>query len=125
MGLLDGVLEGVAGAGLYSVVNKLINDHGGVQGVMNTLQQKGLGGAVESWIGNGPNQAVTPDQVHQALGPDKINELAQHSGLSPQEVSTHLANTLPTMVDKLTPAGQVPQGNPLEAGISAFKNLFG
>ena len=87
MGLLDGILEGVAGAGLYGVVNKLINDHGGVQDVMNTLQQKGLGGAVESWIGSGPNQAVTPDQVHAAFGPDKINELAQHSGLSPQEVS--------------------------------------
>ena len=124
MGLLDGVLEGVAGAGIYSVVNKLINDHGGLQGVMTTLQQRGLGGAVESWMGTGANQALTPDQVHQALGADKINELAQHAGVTPREVSTHLANTLPTMVDKLTPNGQVPPGNPIQDGLAALTKLF-
>ncbi len=127
MGLLDGLLTGVAGAAIFGAVSKLVNDHGGVQGMMNTFSQKGLGGAVESWMGTGPNQAVTPDQIHQALGADKVAELAHQAGVTPQEMSTHLANTLPKVVDQLTPNGTVPPAptapgaNPLDA----IKHLFG
>ncbi len=121
-----GLLEGVAGAGAFALVNKLINDHGGLQGVMNTLQQKGLGGAVESWIGTGANQAVTPDQMHQALGQDKINELAKQAGMTPEQVTQQLATHLPNAVDKLTPNGQMPQSNDLlQSGLAALKGLLG
>ncbi len=125
MGLLDGVLTGVAGAGLFAVVSKLVNDHGGVDGMLNTLQQKGLGGAVQSWISPGPNQPVTPDQIHQALGADKMQELAQHAGMTTDEVAQHLSTTLPQVVDKLTPNGQVPQGNPFQGGLDSLKQLLG
>lgn len=127
MGLLDGMLEGVAGAAVFSAVSKLVNDHGGLQGMMDTLSQKGLGGAVQSWIGTGPNQAVTPDQIHQALGADKVAELAHQAGLTPEQMSTHLANTLPHVVDQMTPNGTLPPApttpgaNPLDA----IKHLFG
>ena len=125
MGLLDGLLEGAAGAAIVGAVGKLVNDHGGLEGMLNTLQQKGLGGAVQSWVSTGPNQPVTADQLHQALGADQVNALAAQAGMKPADLTQHLAQALPQVVDKLTPQGQVPQGNPLAGGLDALKKLLG
>ncbi|HEX3845989.1 MAG TPA: YidB family protein, partial [Steroidobacteraceae bacterium] len=70
--MFDGIIGGLVGAEMASVVNGLIEKHGGVQGIVAQLEQQGLGGTVRSWIGTGPNQPISPDQVHQAFGPDLI-----------------------------------------------------
>ena len=108
MGLLDGMLGGIVGAGMVSVVNNLLDQHGGLQGVINQFEQKGLGATVQSWVGTGPNQAITPDQVHQVLGPDLLQQLSAKSGLSVQDLASKLASVLPQAVDKMTPDGKVP-----------------
>jgi uncharacterized protein YidB (DUF937 family) len=108
MGLLDGMLGGIVGAGMVSVVNNLLDQHGGLQGVINQFEQKGLGATVQSWVGTGPNQAITPDQVHQVLGPDLLQQLSAKSGLSVQDLASKLATVLPQAVDKMTPDGKVP-----------------
>jgi uncharacterized protein YidB (DUF937 family) len=51
MGLLDGLMGGVVGAEMVSVVNGLIEKHGGVQGIVSQLEQQGLGSTVKSWVG--------------------------------------------------------------------------
>jgi uncharacterized protein YidB (DUF937 family) len=107
MGLLDGVLGGVVGAGLTSVVTGLIEKHGGLQGMVSQFEKNGLGSVVQSWVGNGPNQAIAPEQVHQAVGSSVINELAAKAGLSPQDLASKLAALLPQAVDALTPNGKV------------------
>ncbi len=107
MGLLDGILGGAVGAALTTAVNNLIEQHGGVQGLVNELTQKGLGPAVQSWIGTGENHPVTPDQVHQAIGPDTLKELAAKAGMSTDELAAKLSEILPQAVDKLTPAGRI------------------
>jgi uncharacterized protein YidB (DUF937 family) len=107
MGLLDGVLGGIVGAGMVSVVNNILDQHGGLQGVINQFEQKGLGATVQSWVGTGPNQAITPDQVHQVLGPDLLQQLSAKSGLSVQDLASKLATVLPQAVDKMTPDGKV------------------
>jgi uncharacterized protein YidB (DUF937 family) len=108
MGLLDGLIGGVVGAEMVSVANQLIAKHGGVSGIINQLQQQGLGATVNSWIGSGPNQPISPDQVHQTFGPEMIRELAAKAGMTPQEMAQKLSQVLPQMVDKLTPNGTVP-----------------
>ena len=70
MGMFDGLLGGVVGAEMATVVNGLIEKHGGIQGIVAQLEQQGLGGTVRSWVGTGPNQPITADQVHQAFGPE-------------------------------------------------------
>lgn len=55
MGLLDGLIGGMVGAEMVTVVNGLIEKHGGVQGVVNQLQTQGLGATVNSWIADGAN----------------------------------------------------------------------
>jgi uncharacterized protein YidB (DUF937 family) len=108
MGLLDGVLGGVVGAEMTSVVTQLVAKHGGVQGIVAQLEQQGLGSTVQSWIGNGPNQPISPTQVHQAFGTSIINEIAAKTGLNPQDLASKLSQILPQAIDKLTPNGTVP-----------------
>jgi uncharacterized protein YidB (DUF937 family) len=109
MGLLDGLVGGMVGAEMVTVVNGLIEKHGGVQGVINQLRTNGLGPTVNSWIADGPNELVTAGQVHQAFGEQTISDLAAKSGLTTQELTAKLAQVLPHAVDALTPNGQVPK----------------
>ena len=108
MSLLDGVIGGAVGAEMVSVVNGLIQKHGGVQGIVNQLQQQGLGPTVQSWINDGPNQPISPNQVHQAFGTDAINAIAARLGMNPQDLAQKLSHALPQVIDKLTPNGTLP-----------------
>jgi len=108
VGLLDGVLGGVVGAEMISAVNGLIEKHGGVQGIVSQLEKQGLGPTVRSWVGNGPNQPISAEQVHQAFGPDTIRDLAGKLGFTPQDLAAKLAAVLPQAIDKLTPQGVPP-----------------
>ena len=109
MGMFDGILGGVVGAEMATVVNDLIEKHGGVQGIVAQLEQQGLGGTVRSWVGSGVNQPITADQIHQAFGSDVVKELAAKVGLSPDVLAGKLSQVLPQAIDKLTPAGTVPK----------------
>ncbi len=105
MGLLDGLIGGAVGAEMVTVVNGLIEKHGGVKGIIDQFQQQGLGPTIQSWVGNGENLPITPDQVHQALGSDTVKQLAAKLGIPPEELAAKLAQVLPQTVDKLTPGG--------------------
>jgi uncharacterized protein YidB (DUF937 family) len=108
--MLDGLLGGIVGAGMMTVVNGIIEKHGGLQGVVKQFEQNGLGATVQSWVGTGPNQSISPEQVHQALGGDLLQQLSAKSGLSVQELVQKLAQVLPQAVDGLTPDGTLPKG---------------
>ncbi|MEO9046998.1 MAG: YidB family protein [Gemmatimonadaceae bacterium] len=108
MGMFDGLLGGVVGAEMATVVNGLIQQHGGVQGIVSQLQSQGLGNTVKSWVGTGANEPITGDQLHAALGSDMMTQLAAKVGMNPQELSAKLAQVLPGAIDKLTPNGVVP-----------------
>ena len=81
---------------------------GGLGGLLNKLQQGGLGDVAKSWVGSGQNQPVAPGQLGSALGPSIIKMLAQKSGLSEEEITQQLSQVLPGIVDKLTPSGKLP-----------------
>jgi uncharacterized protein YidB (DUF937 family) len=108
MGLLDGLIGGAVGAEMVTVVNGLIEKHGGIQGLVQQFEQQGLGATVRSWVGTGANQPISPDQVHQALGADTMKDLAAKFGLSSDDLAKKLASILPQAVDHLTPGGTVP-----------------
>jgi uncharacterized protein YidB (DUF937 family) len=107
MGLLDGVLGGVVGAEMVTVVSGLIERHGGVQGLVSQFEKSGMGATIKSWVGTGPNQPITPEQVHQAIAPSVLNDLAAKAGLSPQDLVNKLSALLPKAVDTLTPSGKI------------------
>ena len=109
MGLIDGLIGGVVGAEMASVVNGLIEKHGGVAGIVSQLEQQGLGATARSWVGSGANQPISADALHQALGSATLNELAAKAGIPPGELTQKLAALLPGVIDKLTPNGTLPK----------------
>lgn len=136
MGLLDqlaGQVMGSLGAqkqdpvaqgDLINSIMALVNQAGGVQGLLEKLQSGGLAEQVASWIGTGENQPVSGDQIKDALGADNVQQIAQQAGLATEHASTGLAQLLPQIIDQLTPNGQVPQGDLLEQGLGMLKGKF-
>jgi uncharacterized protein YidB (DUF937 family) len=76
---------------------------------VSQFEQQGLGGVVQSWVGTGPNQPITADQLHKVLGSATVQQMAAKFGIDPQELLQKLSQVLPQAVDKMTPAGVVPQ----------------
>ena len=135
MSFLDNLLgdsqgSAVSGDSLVSVAGQLIQRAGGVQGLTSMLQQHGLGDAVQSWVGTGVNQAVSSNQLGQALqngglGP-MVEEAAGKLGVEPNQLLAQLSQVLPHTVDHLTPDGQVPaQGQAGGFDLASLEGLAG
>ncbi|TAM04851.1 MAG: DUF937 domain-containing protein [Paraburkholderia sp.] len=96
-------------AQLIAMATEFVNNQpGGLNGLIQKFQQGGLGDVVQSWVGTGDNQAISPDQLHNVLGSDVVTGLAQKAGIQPDQVSGLLAQVLPHVVNAATPNGEVP-----------------
>ncbi len=93
---------------------------GGLGGLLSQLQGSGLGREADSWVSQGPNMAVSPDQLRQAFGQDKLSGLAQQNGMDLNEMLQGLSQHLPDVVNQLTPQGRLPQGNELQDLLGKF-----
>ena len=109
MGLLDGIVGGFLGGQMATVVNRFIEEQGGIGALVSKFNQAGMGSTINSWIGTGPNAPVSPDQMHQALGPELLQQLAAKTGLSTQDLAEKLSHILPGVIDHLTPDGTIPK----------------
>jgi uncharacterized protein YidB (DUF937 family) len=98
-GPLGGLLGGAAAGSVIS---------GGLGDLMKQLQQGGHGDAANSWVGNGPNKAISPGDLANALGADQIDAISSQSGLSRDDLLKGLSQYLPQAVDHLTPDGRLP-----------------
>jgi uncharacterized protein YidB (DUF937 family) len=108
-GLLGGSstdLGGLAGAlgGLLANNGEL----GGLGGMVSKFDQAGMGDVIGSWIGKGDNAPISGNQLQDVLGNDAISGIAQKLGINAQTLLPMLAALLPTLIDRLTPKGQLP-----------------
>jgi uncharacterized protein YidB (DUF937 family) len=116
--------EGLPHAGLMQAAIEMMTNRfsGGLGGLLDKFKSAGLGAQVASWVGRGPNQPVSPDQIHSALGSSQVTQLAQKFGISPEQVTSQLAKIFPALVDHVTPDGQVPQDQgSIEAALAMVK----
>jgi len=128
MGLLDSILGSTSGksddsgqaAPLIGVLSGLLAQSGGPQGLANKFSQSGQGNAFSSWVGMGENQPISENQIQSALGSDQVSALAAKMGVDPARASHFLAEYLPKIVDKLTPAGKVDPGTDDQQGLAAL-----
>ena len=129
MGLLDqlgGMLGQGGGSDAIGAIGNPIEQHGGLGGLVQQLQNGGLSDIVASWVGTGANLPVSADALQQALGSDRIGQIAASLGLSTDQAAGSLAQLLPQVVDQLTPNGSIEGGGLLEQGLGLLKGkLFG
>lgn len=133
MGLFDGILGSLIGKldpnqqkQLMSSVSGLLQNCGGIDGIMQKFNSQGLGDLVKGWVSTGPNPEATPQQVEKVLGAQKLDEMSSQTGIARDEIAGHVAQTLPQMVDKLTPDGQPVSGDDMQQKLaSLMKGDFG
>jgi uncharacterized protein YidB (DUF937 family) len=128
MGLLDSILGAVGGQSgasggsnqLVGVLGGLLEQSGGLQGLMSKFSQAGQGNAFSSWVGTGQNQPISSDQIQNVLGSDQVKALAAKLGIDPNQASNFLAEYLPKVVDKLTPAGKIDPNADHQQGLASL-----
>ena len=126
MGLLDGLLGnmmggmmggGTSGQGaqgaqggnpLILMALQMLQQNGGIEGLLAKFQQAGMRQQAQSWIGTGQNMPISPDALSQIFGQGQLGQIAQQLGMSHQQAAGGLAQALPQVVDHMTPEGQIP-----------------
>lgn len=116
VGNADGIMDALSG----------LTDGEGldVGGIVEKLKQGGLGDQVSSWMGDGDNAPVSADQLTNALGADKMGEMASKLGMDSGSAAETLSQAMPGLMDKLSSGGKLldsaGSGNPLDMA----KDLF-
>ena len=129
MGLLDGIAGQVLGkmmgdkGGMAQIALEMFNQNGGLTGILDKFKEGGLAEQAASWVGKGENMPISAEQISSVLGNSAIAEMATKFGIDPDTLSNKIAEHLPTMVDKLTPDGEVgaDSGNLLSTVLGMLK----
>ena len=113
-GSLGASLDGLEASAIPAVLSQVMP--GGMQGVLNQLSGSGLGEQVASWLGSGPNQPITVQQLEGALNNEHVQQIAQSLGIPTDKVMAFLSEHLPAAVDQQSPNGVVeePSSVPLQ-----------
>jgi uncharacterized protein YidB (DUF937 family) len=129
MGLLDGIAGQVLGkmmgdkGGMAQIALEMFNQNGGLTGILDKFKEGGLAEQAASWVGKGENMPISAEQISSVLGNSAIAEMAAKFGIDPDTLSNKIAEHLPTVVDKLTPDGEVgaDSGNLLSTVLGMLK----
>ena len=141
MGLFDSLAKQAIGSFLggsggqpTDLLSSLLNQAGGLPGLMQRFNQAGLTEVFASWVSTGENKPVQPAQMEQALGADAVADLSRKLGLDVNMVLPLISQFLPQVIDKLTPNGVVentpPSGDQLQSVLASVMkdglgSLFG
>lgn len=114
MGLLDGLTKQILGKvmggntdGIAAAAMEMFNNNGGLSGILDKLKEGGLGEQAASWVGHGENLPISAEQISNLIGNGQIAEMAAKFGLTPEVLSSEIAEHLPGVIDKMTPNGEV------------------
>jgi len=147
MGLLDGLIGNVIGSMLsgsqtqnplgsqqvtqlgggnmlLQLALSMLQQNGGLGGVLDKFRQGGLGQHADSWVSTGQNMNISADQLQQIFGSSTISDLASQLGMSENQAGSAMAQVLPEVINRLTPDGQVPENSDEEIakGLSTLAN---
>jgi uncharacterized protein YidB (DUF937 family) len=121
MGMLDGLINsalgGMMGQGgqaqspLLQMALQVLQQNGGVEGILDKFRQGGYGDQAASWQSTGQNIPVSGSALQEVLGSGTIGQIAQQLGMSHGDAAGGLAQVLPQLIDKFTPNGAVPDNH--------------
>ena len=111
---MEGAIGGQSGINeqqhntLLQTAMEMFGNRAGISSLLGNAQSSGLSSIVQSWIARGENQPVDPEQTSQIVGQDRIQQLASRAGIPAGVATMVLSRILPSVVDKATPEGKVP-----------------
>ena len=111
---LGGVLSSILGGGQGGMGGQMGGGQaggpmaGGLGGLLSQFQQAGLGNIAQSWVGGGDNHPVSPEQLQNVFGQDRVQDMANQAGMDQGDFLHQLSQHLPRAVDGMTPDGQMP-----------------
>lgn len=97
-GILDNLRQMQSGGGVL----------GGLSELFDRFTAPHQRAKVDTWVQRGPNAALAPSELEEALDEDTVAELVAKTGFSREELMARLSATLPDAVDQATPDGHFP-----------------
>src|SRR5512137_777745 len=97
MGLLDGLLGSVLGgmlggsaqaqgqpqqSPLLQIALQLLQQQGGLEGILGKFQQAGYADEAQSWVSTGENKPISGDALQEVLGQGQLGDIARQLGMS-------------------------------------------
>lgn len=127
MSILENLAGGLMGGGgdsPVSAVFEMVQKYpGGIAGLVNAFQEKGLGEVAASWVGTGSNLPISASQIASVLGDGPLGDIASKLGGNAGDADGTLASLLPQVVDKLTPGGEIDE-SAMGQGMDLLKSLL-
>lgn len=126
-GILSSLTGGGGGNGLLQIGLSLLQQNGGLEGVLGKFRQAGMGAEADSWVSTGPNRNISADQLQEVLGSGALGDIAAKLGISPDQAGSTMSQILPELINQLTPQGEVTaeSNNSIADGLAALANSFG
>lgn len=109
---------------VVNAIQAVLASQGGLEGVVEKLNQGGLSSVVSSWVGTGANEPVSSTQIRDALGDDHVDQIASSAATPKQQLLSLLAQELPSLINAITPSGSVPEGGLTNAAITLIRSRF-
>ena len=119
-------LAGGSGGGTGNILLQLgvsmLQQNGGLEGVLGKFRQAGMGAQADSWVSTGQNMNISSDQLQEAFGSGALSDIASKLGMSEDQAGSAMSQVLPELIDQLTPQGQVTDqsNNSIAEGLDAL-----
>jgi uncharacterized protein YidB (DUF937 family) len=126
-GQLAGSNKAQSGNMLLQLALSMLQQNGGLEGLLGKFREGGLSRQADSWVGTGQNMNISADQFQQIFGSSTISDLASRLGVSEQKAGSEMAQILPEVINRLTPEGQVPESSndEISQALSSLANSAG
>ena len=112
MGIIDKVKDFMGDKthvkGFVEGFGSFVKQSGGVEGLKAKFDKEGAGAIYDSWISTGPSLPISKEQVEKIMGNQFIQDIAIKMGVEPSIAAEKLTHMLPTIVNKLSPSGKLP-----------------
>lgn len=107
---LGGPLEQMVLKALPGVIQQVLP--GGLNALLEQFRRSGYEAQVNSWLGRGPNDPITADDLRKVLDNEQVRQMAQKLGIPVDQLFPTLAKSLPETVDKHSPDGSLQEPQP-------------
>ena len=127
LGGLTGGRGGGTGNILLQLALSMLQQQGGLGGVLGKFREAGMGAQADSWVGTGQNMNISPNQLEQVFGSGALSDIAAKLGMSQDQAGSAMSQVLPELVNQLTPQGQVTPDaeNSVAEGLDALTRSLG